>query len=109
MIHSDLSPEHIIYYPGTLAIAGIIDFSDVEIGDPDYELHWLFTNYGDAFLQTYLAVNPHPSHDRLLRKLRFFSRANTIGDVLIGFDRDDPEIVESTLLLLKKQANTQLR
>ena len=103
LIHSDLSPEHIIYNPGTLAIAGIIDFGDVEIGDPDYELHWLFANYGDPFLQTYLDVNPHRSPDSLLRKLQFFSRANTIGDVLIGFDRDDPEILESSLLRLKKQ------
>ena len=106
LIHADLSPEHIIYDPGTLAIAGIIDFGDVEIGDPDYELHWLYANYGDRFLQTYLDLNPHPSPDRLVTKLRFFFRANTIADILIGFHRDDPEIVESSLLLLKKQANT---
>ena len=55
------------------------------IGDPDYELNWLYGSYGARFLQTYLAFNSHPSPDRLLRKLRFFHRANTVGNVLIGF------------------------
>ena len=93
VLHADLSPEHIIYDPSMQAIVGIIDFSDMEIGDPDYEMHWLFPSYGTGFLQTYLSFNPHPSPDRLLRKLRFFLRANTVVDVLIGLHRDDPEIV----------------
>lgn len=106
LIHADLSPDHIIYDPETQEIAGIIDFSDIEIGDPDYELQWLYANYGDRFLQTYLDVNPHPFPDKLIKKLLFFYRANAVIDVLIGFDRDDSEIVESSLALLKKQARS---
>ena len=105
LIHADLSPEHVLFDPDTLTITGVIDFGDIEIGDPDYEMHWLYANYGDRFLQTYLNVNPHPYPDRLLRKLRFFNRANTVADVLIGFHRDDLEIVEISLALLKKEAN----
>ena len=104
MIHADLSPEHIICDPDTRAIAGIIDFSDMVIGDPDYEMHWLYAYYGDRFLQRYLAFSPHPSPHRLLRKLRFFHRANTVADILIGFHRGDPEIVEDSIAALKKQA-----
>ena len=103
LIHADLSPEHIIFDPANLAIAGVIDFGDMKIGDPDYELHWLYPSYGEGFLRRYLAHNPHPSPDRLLRKLQFFHRANTIVDVLIGFHRDDAEILESSLSLLKRQ------
>lgn len=103
VIHADLSPEHVIYNPGTRTIAGIIDFSDIEIGDPDYELHWLYANYGDRFLEAYLAFNPHPAPDRLLRKLRFFDSANTVVDALIGFHRDDPEIVEDSIAALRRQ------
>ena len=104
VMHCDLSPEHIIYDPVTQAIAGVIDFGDMEIGDPDYEMHWLYGSYGDGFLQTYLAFNPHPSPGRLLRKLRFFHRANTVGDILMGFHRDDPETVEDGIAALKLQA-----
>ena len=104
VIHADLSPEHILYDPVTQAIAGVIDFGDIEIGDPDYEMHWLYGSYGAEFLQTYLTFKPHPSPDRLLRKLRFFHRANTVGDILIGFHRDDPETVEDGIAALKLQA-----
>ena len=45
----------------------------------------------------------HPSPDRLLRKLRFFHRANAVGNVLIGFHRDDPELVEDSIAALKRQ------
>ena len=104
VIHADLSPEHILYDPVTQAVAGVIDFGDIEIGDPDYELHWLYGSYGDGFLQTYLTFNPHSSPDRLIRKLRFFHRANTVVDILIGFHRDDPETVEHGIAALKLQA-----
>ena len=104
MIHADLSPEHIIYDPATGTVAGIIDFRDIVIGDPDYEMHWLYADYGDRFLQRYLAFSPHPLPLRLLRKLRFFYRANTVADILIGFHRGDPGIVEDSIAALKKQA-----
>ena len=104
VIHADLSPEHIIYDPATRTIAGVIDFSDMVIGDPDYEMHWLYADYGDRFLQTYLAFNPHPSPDRLLRKLQFFNRANTVADVLVSSHRGVPGIVEDSIAALKKQA-----
>ena len=103
VIHADLSPEHVIYDPAARTIAGVIDFSDIVIGDPDYEMQWLYANYGDRFLKTYLAFNPHPSPDRLLRKLQFFNRANTVVDVLIGFHRDDPEIIEDSIAALKRK------
>ena len=103
VIHADLSPEHVIYDPAARTIAGVIDFSDMVIGDPDYEVQWLYANYGVRFLKTYLAFNPHPSPDRLLRKLQFFNRANTVVDVLIGFHRDDPEIIEDSIAALKRK------
>ena len=54
-------------------------------------------------------LNPHPLPKRLRKKLLFFNRANTVADVLIGFDRDDEEIVSSSLGLLKEQANLSAR
>ena len=104
VIHADLSPGHIIYGPATQAIAGVIDFGDMLIGDPGYELNWLYESYGARFLQTYLAFNSHPSPERLLRKLRFFHRANTVGNVLIGFHRDDADMVEHAIADLKRRA-----
>ncbi len=49
VIHSDIMPEHIIVNPETHALAGIIDFGDVEIGDPAYDFAFL-AKYGKSFL-----------------------------------------------------------
>ncbi len=103
VLHADLSPEHVILDPATQTIAGIIDFGDMEIGDPDYELQWLYADYGDEFLRRHLAHSPHPCPERLRRKLRFFHRANTVIDVLIGLHRNDREIVETALAALKEE------
>ena len=105
LLHADLSPEHVFVDPATRAVTGIIDFGDVTIGDPDYELQRLYADYGDRFLQTYLAVNPHPCPNRLRRKLRFFDRASTLDDALFGLRRNEPDVVEVALALLRKQAS----
>lgn len=49
VIHSDIMPEHIIVNPGTHALSGIIDFGDVEIGDPAYDFAFI-AKYGKDFL-----------------------------------------------------------
>ena len=104
VLHADLSAEHIIYDPATQAIVGVIDFGDMVVGDPDYEMHWLYADYGDELLRRYLAHNPHPCPQRLVRKLRFFHRSQTVVDVLIGVSRDDQEILETALAELRRQA-----
>ena len=78
---------------------------DARLQDPDYELQWLYADFGERFLQTYLAVNPHPCPDRLRRKLRFFDRASTLDDALIGFRRNEPDVVEIALAQLREQAS----
>ncbi len=104
VLHADLSPEHIILDPATQAIVGVIDSGDMVIGDPDYELHWLYASYRDELLRRYLAHNPHPCPERLVRKLRFFHRSQTVVDALIGVRRDDREILQSSLAELRRQA-----
>ena len=49
VIHSDIMPEHIIVNPKTHTLSGIIDFGDIEIGDPAYDFAFL-AKYGTDFL-----------------------------------------------------------
>lgn len=49
VIHSDIMPEHIIVDPETHKLSGIIDFGDIEVGDPAYDFTFL-ADYGDDFL-----------------------------------------------------------
>lgn len=49
VIHSDIMPEHIIVNPETHTLSGIIDFGDIEIGDPAFDFAFL-AKYGKDFL-----------------------------------------------------------
>lgn len=49
VIHSDIMPEHIIVNPETHTLSGIIDFGDIEIGDPAYDFAFI-AKYGKDFL-----------------------------------------------------------
>ena len=49
LTHSDIMPEHIIVDPEVHTLSGIIDFGDIEIGDPAYDFTFL-ARYGQNFL-----------------------------------------------------------
>lgn len=89
LLHSDLSPDHIIYDPDKKLIVGIIDFGDIEIGDPDYDLMYLYREYSPEFVERLLQYYPHDNKEHLMDKLYFLSRRNTIHDILIAVERKD--------------------
>ncbi len=47
VLHADLSRDHLITHND--AVAGVLDFGDVNWGDPDYDFHYLFLDFGEAF------------------------------------------------------------
>jgi aminoglycoside 2''-phosphotransferase len=103
LLHADFSPDHIICNEEKNVIAGIIDFGDIEIGDPDYDLMYLYEDYwGEEFIGELLKYYPHRDTERLMRKLEFFSRCNTIHDVLRGIRRKDDGILQEALEELRK-------
>jgi aminoglycoside 2''-phosphotransferase len=46
LLHGDLWPDHILCDPRTRRPCGIIDFNDVTVGDPDFDLMPLYGAYG---------------------------------------------------------------
>lgn len=76
VIHFDIMPVNIIVDPIAQTLSGIIDFGDVEIGDPAFDfalLHW----YGDDFLQeTYKSY-------KLPRDTNFEIRRKFYGDQVV--------------------------
>ena len=101
LLHSDLSPEHIIYDQDEKSIVGIIDFGDMEIGDPDYDLMYLYREYSLEFVQKLLKYYPHKNQGQIISKLYFLSRCNTIHDILIAVDRKDDDKLKRALDKLK--------
>jgi aminoglycoside phosphotransferase (APT) family kinase protein len=46
VLHSDVTSDHLLLAPSADRLAGVIDFGDVELGDPTYDFAYLWS-YGD--------------------------------------------------------------
>ncbi|MGE3911096.1 MAG: phosphotransferase family protein, partial [Chloroflexota bacterium] len=81
LLYADFAPEHILYDQASQRIAGIIDWGDLAIGDPDYDLTYLYQDYGAPFVQRLLTYLPHPDPARLFAKLGVFSATDYLHDL----------------------------
>jgi aminoglycoside 2''-phosphotransferase len=98
LLHADLWPEHVLFSQTTGRLAGIIDFGDMCIGDPDYDLAFLARRLGQGFITGLLRHHLHSDPARLAGKIRFFGLFNAIGDIFIGLERNDVALVESAVV-----------
>jgi aminoglycoside 2''-phosphotransferase len=102
LIHGDLSPGHIFHDPVTHGISGIIDFGDVAIADPDYDLMYLLEDYGGPFLRELLRYYRHADSKRLLGKLQAFRLFDAARYTLFGHARGDAEMIRDGLVVLRE-------
>lgn len=51
LIHGDLKQENIIFDDTADRIGGIIDFGQLKMGDPAYDFHYLYLNFGEDFIR----------------------------------------------------------
>jgi aminoglycoside 2''-phosphotransferase len=105
LLHNDLSSDHIIFDTYSNRVNGIIDFGDLAIGDPDYDLMYLLDDLGNDFIERLFKYYPYTDRDRLRRKLKFFQIADAVQLAIAGLnDRDSQKknegiaIVKSLLL-----------
>jgi aminoglycoside phosphotransferase (APT) family kinase protein len=63
-------------------IVGIIDWGDLAIGDPDFDLLYLRQDYGEAFVRRLLGHYPHPEPARLLHKLRVLDACDHLQTIV---------------------------
>ena len=104
LLHADLWPEHVLFSRALGRLAGVIDFGDVSIGDPDHDLAFLAHRLGPGFIADLLRHHPHTDPARLAEKIRSFALFNAIDDVFIGLDRGDRTLVDSALADLTEQS-----
>jgi aminoglycoside 2''-phosphotransferase len=81
LLYADFAPERILYDADGRAIVGTIDWGDLAIGDPDFDLLYLRQDYGEAFVRRLLGHYPHPEPGRLLRKLRVFAACDQVATI----------------------------
>lgn len=87
LLYADFAPEHLLHDPASGALTGLIDWGDMTIGDPDYDLLYLYQDYGEGFVRRLATRNltpdrPNPDTERLIAKLRVFNACDYLRDIV---------------------------
>jgi aminoglycoside 2''-phosphotransferase len=107
LLYADFAPEHVLYDPSTRALTGLIDWGDLTIGDPAFDLLYLYQDYGEPFVGRLLNRNPglyteQEDRERLLAKVRAFNACDYLRDIAGGASGDDlSEAVDAVVRLVK--------
>jgi aminoglycoside phosphotransferase (APT) family kinase protein len=72
LVHHDLYSEHILIDPDEQRLTGIIDWSDVSLGDPAVDLAGIIYWQGEPFLNVVLQHYTGPVDPKLVERARFF-------------------------------------
>ena len=95
LTHGDIGPEHVLVTdPGDLA--GVIDWRDVEVGDPVFDLAWIL-NAWPSVGERVLGAYGGPPDDRFLARSRFAFMLMPWHEVKYGATTDQPAFVLSGL------------
>nr|WP_246598350.1 phosphotransferase [Nocardia tengchongensis] len=99
LIHADVSVDHLLVTGDR--ITGVIDFGDVRIGDPDYDLCYLWTGAGPEFVRQVQEFRGQPFDDRLIAKLRFWERSDRAIDILHAIEHRLPDFRDESVHALR--------
>ena len=102
LIHGDLQGRHVLFNPESESINGVIDFSDIWIGDPDHDLHYLLREHGEDFIRNLLKWYHHDDPERFFWKSRLFYLLRCIDEIVWGMEDDHQDHVKEGWRDLKK-------
>ncbi|WP_024802550.1 phosphotransferase family protein [Nocardia sp. BMG51109] len=98
LAHADLSLDHLLVTGSE--ISGLIDFGDVAITDPDYDLCYLYPEAGRDFVGRVQHCRGMELDSRTETKLRFWACADPALDVLDSIEKDLPRFRAERLRVL---------
>jgi aminoglycoside phosphotransferase (APT) family kinase protein len=93
LVHGDLGPEHLLVHVGRLH--GVIDWSDVHVGDPALDLAWALNGSPTAFAEG--VAETYGAAPAVLRRARDWHLLGPWHEVLHGLETDRPDFVASGL------------
>jgi aminoglycoside phosphotransferase (APT) family kinase protein len=107
LVHNDLAAEHVLVDEPGQRVSGVIDWSDVAVGDRAIDfggvVHW----GGPDFLKDVLSHYGGPVNDGLIARARFFAACRGVLDVQSGIERNRPEYIEAGLRALRMATQMQ--
>ena len=97
LAHRDLSGDHILVDLASGTISGIIDWGDVEIGDPAIDFTGLLDDYGADFARLALAHYGGSVDATFWDRVDFYRFAMPIHEALFGLRTGQPRHVQQGL------------
>jgi aminoglycoside 2''-phosphotransferase len=79
LLHCDIAPGHLLYDPGTDALAGVIDFGDLAVGDPARDFIYLYEDFGATLLAEVLSRYAGADAPGMMAEIRKWYLLETIG------------------------------
>ena len=87
LLHSDLKPEHVLVDGGR--VTGVLDWGDISLGDPDFDLAVIGIFFGSELLDRLLAHLPDRDPELVRDKARFFTTLRWLQDIRYDVDHGD--------------------
>lgn len=84
LIHADLSPEHLLFDRTARQLAGVIDFGDLALGDPDYEYLYLLEDLGRELTARVMLARAESDVVALLDKVGHYVTFDHVHSILEG-------------------------
>ena len=100
LVHADFAAEHVLCDMDAGIITGIIDWTDVCIGDPAIDLLGLYHWGGTELVDLVLPAYRHAVDEATLTRARYFAACRGVGDVRFGLEMGRPEYVNGGIRAL---------
>lgn len=99
LIHGDLKYKHLLYNWKDKRLAGIIDFGNMELGDPAYDFEELLVEYGEEFVKQVVHHYNVQMDVNFFERIRFYSVAMRFADFLSIKRRGEGEMTDQLMRL----------
>lgn len=109
LLHGDLSPDHFLADAEQGKLTGMIDFGDVCISDPAWDIIYICEDYGLEVLQAFLHWYDAENAPLLARKVQVYQHLNNVDYCLQMHMSGDEEQLQAAIDILEEQALTGAR
>lgn len=102
--HNDLGVEHVLVDPDTLAVTGILDWTDAALVDPAYDFGLLHRDLGPVAVSAALELYPPSIVDEvpgLRDRALFYARCSALEDLAYGLDSGEHRYAEQAVLAME--------
>jgi aminoglycoside phosphotransferase (APT) family kinase protein len=93
LLHADLAAEHVLWIPEEERLSGVIDWSEIGIGDPAIDLaaafHWGGPAFADGVFAHYVPV----IDERTVERARYLAICRGVADIVFGIETGRTEYI----------------